>query len=147
MNGNEQANPLILIVDDDDNARDAYDRFLSSNGCRVAVAADGEEGLRKTASLQPDLIVMDLSIPKLNGGDVIQALRSSKKTEDIPILVLTAHARKGSETVRNMNCEGFLIKPCLPSELLTEVRRVLDLCKTAQHNRRGLNNIMRFGCR
>ena len=121
--GNKQ---LVLIVEDDVDAREAYDRFLALNGFRTAVANDGREGLRKIASLQPDLVVMDLAMPTLNGRDAIEAMRESKKTSRIPVLVLTAHARDGSETVRNLDCEGFLIKPCSPSELLAEVNRVLQ---------------------
>lgn len=121
--GNKQ---LVLIVEDDVDAREAYDRFLVLNGFRTAVASDGREALRKIASLEPDLVVMDLAMPTLNGREAIQAMRESKKTSRIPVLVLTAHARDGSETVRSMDCEGFLIKPCSPSELLAEVNRVLE---------------------
>lgn len=117
---------LVLIAEDDVDAREAYDRFLALNGFRTAVASDGREALRKIASLQPDLVVMDLAMPTLSGREAIQAMRDSKKTSQIPVLVLTAHARDGSETVRSMDCEGFLIKPCSPSELLAEVNRVLQ---------------------
>ena len=117
---------LILIVEDDVDAREAYDRFLVLNGFRTAVASDGREALRKIASLQPDLVVMDLAMPTLNGREAIQAMRDSKGTNRIPVLVLTAHGRDGSETVRSLDCEGFLIKPCPPSELLAEVNRVLE---------------------
>ena len=117
---------LILIVEDDVDAREAYDRFLVLNGFRTAVASDGREALRKIASLQPDLVVMDLAMPTLNGRQAIQAMRDSKGTNRIPVLVLTAHGRDGSETVRSLDCEGFLIKPCPPSELLAEVNRVLE---------------------
>ena len=117
---------LVLIVEDDVDAREAYDRFLVLNGFRTAVASDGREALRKIASLQPDLVVMDLAMPTLNGREAIQAMRDSKSTSRIPVLVLTAHGRDGSETVRSLDCEGFLIKPCPPSELLAEVNRVLE---------------------
>ena len=120
---------LVLIVEDDVDAREVYDRFLALNGFRTAVASDGREALRKIASLKPDLVVMDLAMPTLNGRDAIEAMRESKKTSRIPVLVLTAHARDGSETVRNLDCEGFLIKPCSPSELLAEVNRVLQRAK------------------
>jgi DNA-binding response OmpR family regulator len=124
--GNVENRQLVLIVEDDADAREAYDRFLVLNGFRTAVAADGREALRQVASLQPDLVVMDLAMPTLNGKEAIQALRDSRNTSRIPVLVLTAHARDGSETVRTMDCEGFLIKPCAPSELLAEVNRVLQ---------------------
>ena len=117
---------LVLIVEDDVDAREAYERFLSMSGFRTAVASDGREALRKIASLQPDLVVMDLAMPALNGTEAIQAMRESKSTSRIPVLVLTAHGRDGSETVRTLDCEGFLLKPCPPSELLAEVNRVLE---------------------
>ncbi|MEO8465333.1 MAG: response regulator [Gammaproteobacteria bacterium] len=117
---------MILIVEDDVDAREAYDRFLSLNGFRTAVASDGREALRKMATLQPDLVVMDLAMPTLNGREAIQAMRESSTIGRIPVLVLTAHGREGSETVRTLDCEGFLIKPCPPSELLAEVNRVLQ---------------------
>src|SRR6185369_8280671 len=117
---------LVLIVEDDVDARDAYNRFLALSGFRTAVANDGREGLRKIASLVPDLVVMDLVMPGMSGRDAIQAMRDSEETRGIPVLVLTAHARDGSDTVRTLGCEGFLIKPCSPSELLAEVNRVLQ---------------------
>src|SRR5262245_58505408 len=109
--GNPTNKHLVLIVEDDVDAREAYDRFLSLNGFRTAVASDGREALRKVASLHPDLVVMDLAMPNLNGREAIQAMRDSRMTSRIPVLVLTAHGRDGSETVRNLDCEGFLIKP------------------------------------
>ncbi len=124
--GSPASKHLVLIVEDDVDAREAYDRFLVMNGFRTAVASDGREALRKITSLQPDIVVMDLAMPTLNGREAIQAMRDSKQTARIPVLVLTAHARDGSETVRNLDCEGFLIKPCSPSELLAEVNRVLE---------------------
>jgi two-component system cell cycle response regulator DivK len=121
--------PLILIADDDVDTRDMYGFYLKQNGFRIAAAGDGEEALNKASKLQPNLVVMDLAMPKVNGDAATRILKSDPKTKHIPVVLLTGYAIEGANTVRRSNCDGFLIKPCEPESLLSEVRRVLAAVK------------------
>lgn len=113
---------LILVVDDFKDDRDMYTQFLSLKGFRVAAAADGEEALDKADQLQPDLIIMDLWMPRLSGWEAIRRLKASGRTRHIPIVVLTARAFVSAKAV---GTEGCLIKPCDLDEMLAEVTRIL----------------------
>jgi CheY-like chemotaxis protein len=126
---NVETKQLILIADDDADTRDLYCCYLKQEGYRMAAASDGLEVLNKATKLQPDLIVMDLGMPNLNGEDATGILKSNAKTKQIPIVVLTGHASDGSKVVRNNRCDGFLIKPCEPASLLAEIVRVLSMPK------------------
>jgi CheY-like chemotaxis protein len=121
--------PLILIADDDVDTRDMYGFYLKQNGFRIAAAGDGEEALNKASKLQPNLVVMDLAMPKVNGEAATRILKADPKTKHIPVVLLTGYAIEGANTVRRSNCDGFLIKPCEPESLLSEVRRVLAAVK------------------
>ena len=96
-------------------------------GCRVvAEAANGFEALEQATRLLPDLIVMDLSLPGLDGWEATRRLKADERTRHIPVLALTSHALEGfSEGARAAGCDGFVTKPCLPEELVAEIRRLL----------------------
>lgn len=125
--------PLVLVVDDFDDNREMFTEFLSFSGFRVAQAATGKEALEQAFSLLPDLILMDLSLPELDGLEATRCLKSDERTKRIPIVALTGHALAGhSRDARDAGCEAFLTKPCLPDVLVGEIRRVLDsLSRTA----------------
>ncbi len=118
--------PVVLVVDDIEDCRDVYGQFLVHAGYQVVEAADGQEALAKAASLRPDVIVMDLWMPHLDGWESIRRLKASPTTADIPILVLTgdaySHARR--EAVE-AGCQAYLVKPCLPMDVAAEVGRLL----------------------
>src|SRR5207237_1936607 len=118
--------PLILVVDDFEDNREMYTQSLRFNGYRVAEAVDGLDALTKSAALQPDLIVMDLSLPRLDGWEATRRLKGNSNTAHIPILACTAHAF-GSAVERALiaGCDAYLVKPCLPEGLRREVRRWL----------------------
>lgn len=120
-----EVKPLILLADDDDDTRDMYGFYLKQQGYRIAAASDGQEVLNKAAKLRPDLIVMDLAMPNVNGEEATRILKADPKTRKIPVVLLTGHASEGSSVVRKSNCDGFLIKPCEPASLLSEIQRVL----------------------
>ncbi len=121
----EQA-PLVLIVDDYEDNRDMYSQYLQFAGLRVAEAANGKEALAKTAELMPDLIVMDLSLPGVDGWQATRAIKKDPKTRGILVLALTGHALEGaSEGARAAGCDAFLTKPCLPEDLHREIQRML----------------------
>ncbi|MBK9264326.1 MAG: response regulator [Polyangiaceae bacterium] len=119
--------PLVLIVDDFDDNREMFTEFLSFSGFRVAQAATGKEAIERAFSLLPDLILMDLSLPELDGLEATRCLKSDERTKRIPVLALTGHAVAGhSRDARAAGCAAFLTKPCLPEVLLNEIRRVLS---------------------
>ena len=116
----------MLIVDDYEDNREMYSQFLEFSGARVAEAANGKEALSKTSELMPDLIVMDLSLPGIDGWQATRAIKGDPKTRDILVLALTGHALEGaSEGAKEAGCDGFLTKPCLPEDLWREIQRML----------------------
>ena len=118
--------PLILIVDDYEDNRDMYSQYLQFAGMRVAEAANGKEALSKTTELMPDLIVMDLSLPGVDGWQATRIIKQDPKTRDILVLALTGHALEGaSQGARDAGCDAFLTKPCLPEDLHREIERML----------------------
>jgi len=116
----------IMLVDDYKDVRDLYAQFLSMKGFDVSVASSGQEALRKTFELSPDLIVMDYSLPDIGGWDVTQRLKKDPKTRQIPILLLTAYDFVGVAPVFREQCAGVLIKPCMPDKLFAEITEALE---------------------
>jgi two-component system cell cycle response regulator DivK len=118
--------PRILIVDDFDDNRQMYATFMTLAGFDVAEAATGPEGLAMAGRLLPDLIVMDLSLPGLDGWEVTRRLKADPLTKHIPVLALTSHSLdRYMELARAAGCDGFITKPCLPDDLVKEIRRLL----------------------
>ena len=123
----EQNAPLILVVDDYQDAREMYAEFLQFSGFRVAEARNGNEALQQAFELKPDLILMDLSLPGMDGWEATRRLKADESTQHIPIVALTGHALAGaSEGARRAGCDSFVTKPCLPDDLVVEVRRMLE---------------------
>ena len=122
--------PLILVVDDYQDAREMYAEYLQYSGFRVAEAKNGNEAVTQARSLRPDLILMDLSLPGMDGWEATRVLKADEQTKHIPIVALTGHALAGaSEGARKAGCDSFVTKPCLPDDLVVEVRRMLDAVK------------------
>lgn len=114
---------LVLVVDDFAPNRELYAYLLRDNGFKVELASNGQEGLDKAFGLQPDLIIMDLSLPVISGGDAIRQLKADQTTKHIPILVITAYDIPGAAV--ELGCEAILTKPCLPDTILSEITRAL----------------------
>ena len=122
--------PLILVVDDYQDAREMYAEYLQYSGFRVAEAKNGNEAVAQARSLRPDLILMDLSLPGMDGWEATRVLKADEATRHIPIVALTGHALAGaSEGARKAGCDSFVTKPCLPDDLVVEVKRMLDAIK------------------
>jgi CheY-like chemotaxis protein len=122
-----QHTPLILVVDDYQDAREMYAEYLQFSGFRVAEARNGNEAVEKAFELVPDLILMDLSLPGMDGWEATRQLKSDERTQHIPVVALTGHALAGaSEGARKAGCDSFVTKPCLPDDLVVEVRRMLN---------------------
>jgi CheY-like chemotaxis protein len=127
------ASPLVLVVDDYQDAREMYAEYLSFSGFRVAEASNGVEAIEKACSLQPDVILMDLSLPGMDGWTATRRLKTDERTCRIPVVVLTGHAlAAASDGARQAGCDAFVTKPCLPDELVVEVRRVLERAPDAR---------------
>ena len=124
--------PLVLIVDDYDDNREMYSSYLEYAGLRVAEAVNGKEALAKTTELMPDLIVMDLSLPGVDGWQATRIIKQDPRTTHILVLALTGHALEGaSQGARDAGCDGFLTKPCLPEDLCREILRMLAAAPAA----------------
>ena len=128
----DQNAPLILVVDDYQDAREMYAEYLQFSGFRVAEARNGNEAVEQALALKPSLILMDLSLPGMDGWEATRRLKADSETKHIPIVALTGHALAGaSEGAKRAGCDSFVTKPCLPDDLVVEVRRMLATAKQA----------------
>lgn len=118
--------PLILLVDDYEDARVMYGHFLRMSGYEPLEASTGEEALELAYARKPDLILLDMSLPGIDGWEVTTELKRNATTKHIPIVALTAHALQSErQRTERAGCDGFLAKPCAPPELLAEITRLL----------------------
>jgi two-component system, cell cycle response regulator DivK len=118
--------PLVLVVDDFQDNREMFAEFLSLSGFRVAEAATGREAIDRAFELVPDVILMDLSLPELDGWEATRKIKGNPHTQHIPIVALTGHALADhSRDAKQAGCDAFLTKPCLPEVLVVEIRRML----------------------
>ena len=117
---------LILLVDDYQDGREMYADSLRFAGYRTLEASSGPEALQLALDRRPSLILMDLSLPGIDGWEVTARLKKDTRTRHIPIVALTAHAlQEERERAERAGCDAFVAKPCLPEELLAEVQRLL----------------------
>lgn len=116
------AQKSVLLVDDDVHNQRIFDLALRHAGLRVYQAANGEEALREARAHLPDLILMDLSIPVIDGWECTRQLKADETTRHIIILALTAHAMRGDqERALAAGCDGYMPKPISPKKLAEEV--------------------------
>jgi two-component system cell cycle response regulator DivK len=121
------ARPLVLLVDDYADAREMYSFYLERHGYRVEEAGDGHEALAKALDLLPAIILLDLSLPGVDGWELARILKQDARTAAIPIIALTAHALNGEQDrALSAGCDAFITKPCLPQVLARELERVLQ---------------------
>jgi two-component system, cell cycle response regulator DivK len=119
--------PRVLLVDDYPDAREMYTEYLEFSGFDVVEAGNGMEALQKAVDASPDIILMDLSLPVMDGWEATRRLKADARTASIPVVALTGHALAGiSEGAKKAGCDAFVTKPCLPEELVREIRRILD---------------------
>ena len=114
--------PLILIVEDSQDDREMYAHHFFLSGYRVSTAADGEEGVEKAFEVQPDVVLLDLRLPRLGGWEATRILKNDARTKNVPIVIIT-----GSSWIqpRTMACDGWLTKPCPLDQLDGEINRIL----------------------
>jgi CheY-like chemotaxis protein len=120
--------PTVLVVDDYQDSREMYAAYLSLAGFRSVMAADGQEALQVAAALMPDLVLMDLSLPGIDGFEVTRRLKADPRTRHIPVVALTA--RSGLPAPEVMSARGFeslILKPCLPDVLAERVGELIGM--------------------
>ena len=116
----------ILIVDDYPDALDIWALYLTSLGYRVSTASDGEAALAEAERLHPDLIVLDLELPRLSGIDVAKRLRANPDTQSIPLIAATGYSHRTQlDRARDAGFDHIVIKPCDPDALVEEIERQL----------------------
>ena len=116
----------ILLVEDNEDNRDMLARRLQRKGYSVAVAIDGQEGVDLGRSEQPDLILMDMSLPVLDGWEATRQLKAAPESASIPVIALTAHAMSGDrEKAMAAGCDDYDIKPIEMSRLLNKIETLL----------------------
>jgi CheY-like chemotaxis protein len=120
----------VLIVDDVKDVRDLYEVFLRFRGIRVLTASDGIEALQTVSFERPDVIVLDLAMPRMTGWDVIKQIRNDPHTRRIPIIVLSGQQAQNSAF--QYGADVYIEKPCLPDKLLDEVMRLMREPKRGQ---------------
>ena len=119
--------PLVLLVDDLQDARDMYSTHLTSAGFRVVEATDGEHALLKVISLMPDVVVMDLAMPVLDGWEATHRLRTHPRTRHIAIVALSGHlSARDLQRAEDAGADVVLTKPCPPETLHVVIDRLLD---------------------
>jgi CheY-like chemotaxis protein len=131
--------PVVLVVEDQIELRRLYAEQLTLSGFDVIEAENGEEAIARTAAHVPDAVVMDLSLPVIDGWEATRRLKADARTAHIPIIALTAHDGSGElERATRAGCDWFVPKPCPPDALITELRRVLE---TEGSNRPDKNSV------
>ena len=117
----------ILLVEDNEMNRDMLSRRLTRKGFEVEIAVDGQEGVDKATSMLPDLILMDLSLPVLDGWEATKAIKANPQTSNIPIIALTAHAMAGDrEKALEAGADEYDTKPIELKRLLGKIKDLLN---------------------
>jgi CheY-like chemotaxis protein len=118
--------PRILLVEDNELNRDMLSRRLARKGYEVLLAVDGAEGVAVAAAERPDLVLMDMSLPVLNGWEATRRLKAAPETRDIPVIALTAHAMASDrEQAVDAGCDDYDTKPVELTRLLEKIEHLL----------------------
>src|SRR5436305_437 len=119
--------PKILLVEDNEMNRDMLSRRLQRKGYDVVIAVDGEEGLQLAQQETPDIVLMDMSLPVLDGWEATRRLKAQEQTGAIPVIALTAHAMAGDrEKALEAGCDDYDTKPIELPRLLGKIEALLD---------------------
>jgi len=123
----EKPAPLILVVDDYSQNREMYAEFLRFSGFRVLEASNGHEAIEQAFGSLSDLIVMDLSIPGIDGWEATRRIKNDAKTKNVPVVAVTGvTVAEGMARAKKVGCDLILTKPCTPDHLEREIRRILE---------------------
>ena len=119
--------PKILLVEDNEMNRDMLSRRLIRSGYEVVLAVDGAQGVAMAASDAPDLVLMDMSLPVLDGWEATRRLKADPATRALPVIALTAHAMSGDEKkAREAGCDDFDTKPVEYTRLIAKIEGLLQ---------------------
>jgi CheY-like chemotaxis protein len=122
-----RAGPLVLIADDNADDRDLYATLLRLHCYQVATADNGQQAIDEAFALGPAVIVMDVTMPDIDGWTACRLLKDDPRTANIPIIVLTGHSGGEAEArAKAAGCNTYLVKPCLPENLVAEIERQLS---------------------
>lgn len=120
----------ILLVEDNEMNRDMLSRRLERKGFEITIAVDGEEGVEKALSVKPDLILMDMSLPKIDDWEATRRVKANPETASIPVIALTAHAMaEDREKALAAGCDEYDTKPVELPRLLEKIQGMLDNLK------------------
>src|SRR6266850_1545166 len=132
----------ILVVDDEPDAVELIEFNLKAAGYEVITAADGEEALKKARSMLPDLIILDLMLPEVDGLEVCKILRRDQRTASIPIIMLTAKAAEIDRVLGlELGADDYVTKPFSPRELVLRVKKLLQ----RGHSQANAGQSLKFG--
>lgn len=114
-------NVKILVIEDDEYSRDALAHLLVSEGYEAQSASDGESGLEKAHAMQPDVIVLDLNLPGIDGKQVIEKIRGDGPLSSVPILVVTGDEDRAAQDAVDLGADGYLTKPMEFDDLINAI--------------------------
>jgi CheY-like chemotaxis protein len=118
----------LLIVEDDRNSREGYRDYLCGAGFAVHTLEGGAQAVDFVRAATPDLVVLDLALPDLDGWEVARRLKSDAGTKSIPIIAFSGHSMQHEQaSALRAGCDAYLTKPCPPDRLLTMIRKLLGL--------------------
>jgi two-component system cell cycle response regulator DivK len=133
MSSSADKAPLVLIVEDYEDTREMYSQYLKHSGFRVLEASNGAEAVQAALDERPDLVLMDLALPAVDGWEATRRIKADPRTKQIPIVALTGHALSGhAQGAKAVGCDAFVTKPCLPDDLVVEIRRQLSASRRRQ---------------
>ena len=119
--------PKVLLVEDSEESRDGLARHLRRKGYETLIAVDGREGVEVAGAEAPDLILMDMSLPGLDGWEATRKLKAAPRTRAIPVIALTAHAMAGDrEKALEAGCDDYDTKPVELARLLAKIQSLLE---------------------
>jgi two-component system, cell cycle response regulator DivK len=119
--------PLVLLVDDVADNRTVYAMWLTAVGFRIVEAANGQEALEAVVRLRPDVVVMDLSLPQMDGWEATRRIKAAPETRALPVIALTGYALADhAQRAREAGCDLVITKPCLPEDLEKILRGTLE---------------------
>jgi two-component system alkaline phosphatase synthesis response regulator PhoP len=145
MESSEKQQHRILIVDDNEANCELLEAYLADVECVTAIASDGQQAMEQAASFKPDLILLDIMMPKLNGFEVCEKIRKDPQLSKIMILMVTALNELGDiERAVNAGTNDFLAKPVNRVELLKRVENMLELKGVSDENERLRQYIQRM---